>query len=261
MAEVTEAPAVKKVRTKRLLPYLAVYQADIHQTVHSWVYRTWVLLSAAVAFGYLLYRFGAYQEAGFYPSTSHLITDLLRWSMVGSVTLIIILTAGSISSERGTLADSILSRGISRYQFFLGKWHARLTAVLVTFAVLGALVLAGSVFLLRDETISLTGCLVAMGTVAALLAVVVTCGVTVSALCNSTVLGIAIVWLALYGGGFLLSVMPASWPAPDRLLAGLPNTLLGRYDLEATGRLITGALGTACAVALVGLVGFSRRDV
>jgi ABC-type transport system involved in multi-copper enzyme maturation permease subunit len=261
MAEAAETPPVKKVRTKRLLPYLAVFQADLHQTLRSWVYRTWVLLSAVVAFGYLLYRFGAYQEAGFYPSTSHLIGDLLRWSLVGSVTLIIILTAGSISAERGTLADSVLSRGISRYQFFLGKWHSRLTIVVMTFIILGALVLGGSIFLLRDETISLTGCLVALGTVAALLTVVVTCGVTVSALSNSTLLGIAVVWLVLYGGGFVLSVMPASWPSPDRALAGLPDTLLGLYDLQATGRLVAGALAASLGVALVGVVGFSRRDV
>src|SRR5438270_12611763 len=98
MADTTAAAPAKRPRTNRLLPYMAVYQADMRQTLRSWVYRTWVLLSAVVAFGYLLYRFGAYQEAGFYPSTSQLISDLLRWSMVGSVTLIIVLTAGCISA-------------------------------------------------------------------------------------------------------------------------------------------------------------------
>jgi hypothetical protein len=262
MNEVADAPAqTKRVRINRLLPYLAVLQADVRQTLRSWVYRTWVLLSLLVAFGYLLYRFGAYQEAGLLPSASNLMSDLLRWSTLGSITLIIILTAGSISSELGTLADSVLSRGISRHQYFLGKWHARTLTVLLTFGLLGLLILAGSVFLLRDEHISLTGSLVALGIVAALLVVVITCGVAVSALCSSTVLGIAAVWLVLYGGSFVLSLMPASWPSPDRALAGLPATLCGRYDPEAVKRLVLACLATSAAAALFGMIGFSRRDV
>jgi uncharacterized membrane protein len=262
MPEVAEAPsAVKKPRTNRLLPYLAVFQADVHQTLRSWVYRTWVLLSLLVSVGYLLYRFGAYKEGGLVPSASELMSDLLRWSMMGSITLIIILTAGSISAEVGTLADSVLSRGISRYQYFLGKWHARAVTILGTYFLLGILILAGSIFLLHDENIKLSGCLVALGVVASLLLVVITCGVTVSAIAHSTVLGIAVVWLTLYGAGFALSLMPASWPSLDRALMHLPNILRGLYDLKAVGRLALGAVGTSVAVALVGLVSFSRRDV
>ena len=59
------------------------------------------------------------------------LSDLLRWTLLGSVRFIVVLSAGSISSERGTLADSVLSRGISRHQYFLGKWHARLASVMV----------------------------------------------------------------------------------------------------------------------------------
>jgi ABC-2 type transport system permease protein len=262
MNSVAAAPAeTKRIRINRLLPYLAVFQADVRQTLRSWVYRTWLLLSFLVAFGYLLYRFGAYQESSILPSASRLMSDLLRWSTLGSITLIIILTAGSISAELGTLADSVLSRGISRYQYFLGKWHARLATVLTTFLLLGLLVMAGSVFLLRDQDISLLGSLVALGTVASLLVVVITCGVAVSALCGSTVLGIAAVWLVLYGVSFLLTLMPATWPSPDRILAKLPETLCGRYDPVAIKQLVIICLGSSLVVALVGMIGFSRRDV
>src|SRR5438876_6023112 len=120
-----DAPApTNVVKINRLLPYWAVFQADVRQTMHSWVYRTWVLVSVLAAVGYLLYRVGVYREAGIVQQASTLISDLLRWCIYGSLTLIIVLTAGSISAERGTMADSVLSRGISRYQYFLGKWHA-----------------------------------------------------------------------------------------------------------------------------------------
>src|SRR5262245_62802226 len=120
---------------------------------------------------------------------SALISDLLRWTVVGSVTLIIVMTVGSIASERGTMADSVLSRGISRYQYFLGKWHARLVTVLGSFFVMGALWLLASFFLLHQD-LQLHGALVALVTVAALLTTVISLGVTVSAISNSTVLGI-----------------------------------------------------------------------
>src|SRR5262249_44895869 len=101
--------AGKPDRGRRCLPDWAVLRADLRQTLHSWVYRVWVLLSLLAAVGCLLYRFGAYRVAGLRPSASDLMSELLHWTVLGSVTLIIILTGGSISSERGTLADSVLS--------------------------------------------------------------------------------------------------------------------------------------------------------
>src|SRR6516162_2986016 len=165
MDPVVAAPP-KSFKPLRFLPYWAVFQMDVHQTLRSWVYRVWLLLSLSAAIGYLLYRFGAYREAGMVQPASDLMSDLLRWTVLGSVTLIIILTAGSISAERGTMADSVLCRGISRYQYFLGKWHSRLVTVLGTFFTLAAVVLVGSFFLLRDENLSPVGGVVALLTVA-----------------------------------------------------------------------------------------------
>jgi ABC-type transport system involved in multi-copper enzyme maturation permease subunit len=253
----TPAPVVK---INRWLPYWAVFQADLRQTLRSWVYRTWVSLSVLAAVGYLLYRVGVYREAGIIQYASALISDLLRWSVLGSVTLVIILTAGSISSERGTLADSVLSRGISRYQYFLGKWHARLAAVLATFLVMGVAALAGSYFFLHED-LSPGGSLLAVATVLALLAAVVTCGVTVSAVVNNTLLAVTVLWVFLYGIGFALSLLPASLPTPDRVLNTLPYMLQGHYDLPSLGRLLGWALGASLGVALTGLVYFAWRDV
>src|SRR3954463_3667173 len=100
-----------------------------------------------------------------------MISDLLRWTILGSIALIVVLTAGSISGERGTMADSILSRGISRYQYFLGKLHARLVAVLGTFFILGLISLIASNLLLHED-LTLIGGLVALATVAIILAAI-----------------------------------------------------------------------------------------
>jgi hypothetical protein len=185
---------------------------------------------------------------------------LLRWSVLGSVALIIALTGGSISSERGIMADSVLSRGISRYQYFLGKWHARMVAIMGTFLAMGLLALAGSFFLFNED-LHLGGSLMALATLVAFLAVVATCGVTVSAISNSTMLGIAILWLALYGVGFGLSLLPPPIMTPVRVLDNLPNTLRGYYDFAVLGKLIGWSMLSSVGVASVGLIYFSRRDV
>jgi ABC-2 type transport system permease protein len=251
----------RAIRINRFLPYWAVLQSDIAQTARGWVYRVWVLLSLLASVGCLLYRFGAYRVAGMVQPATDLMSNLLEWTVLGSITLIIILTAGSISSERGTMADSVLSRGISRYQYFLGKWHARLLLVVGTFFVLGLLLVGSSALLLRDEQLSLTGSLVALVTVAALLMTVISCGVSISAMCNSTILGISFLWLLLYGAGFMLSLLPIDYPSPDRVLKHLPNILRGYYDLATLGRLVLWSTATSVVVALFGMLHFARRDV
>jgi hypothetical protein len=250
----------KPVRINRWLPYWAVFQADVHQTLRSWVYRTWVLVSLLAAVGYLLYRVGAYREAHIIQPASVLISDLLRWTVVGSVTLIIVLTVGSISSERGTMADSVLSRGISRYQYFLGKWHARLATVLGTFFAMGLLWLAASFFLLHED-LKLDGALLALVTVAALLVAVISFGVAVSALSNSTVLGMAILWILLYGISFLLSLLKEQVLSPDLVLQRLPHVLRGNYDLASLGQLMGWSLAASVFAAVVGMCYFARCDV
>ncbi len=255
----TPAPA-KTIKINRLLPYWAVLQEDVRQALHSWVYRAWVLVSVLAAVGYLLYHVGVYREAGMIQPASKMISDLLRWTVLGSAALIVILTANTISAERGTMADSVLSRGISRYQYFLAKWHARLAVVLGTFLLLGTLALVGS-FLLLHEDLTVMGSAVALLTVAAILAAVITCGVTVSAIVHSTVLGITILWMLLYGMGFALSLLPERYPSPDRILNSLPFVLRGYYDLQALGQLVMWSAAASCGVALVGLGFFARRDV
>lgn len=256
-----DAPtAAKAVKYNRWLPYWAVLQADLGQTLRNWVFRTWVLTSVLAAVGSLLYRLGAFREAGLVQNASLFTSDLLRWTVIGSVTLIIVLTVGTIASERGTMADSVLSRGISRYQYFLGKWHARLFAVLGTFLIMGLLWMAASFFLLHED-LDIIGAFLALITVASLLAAVVTFGVMVSAMTNSAVLGIAVLWLVLYGASFALAILPDRIPSPDRVLKSLPYVLRGHYDIARLGQLIFWSCGASVVAACVGMFHFARKDV
>jgi putative exporter of polyketide antibiotics len=256
-----DAVAAKKpVTINRWLPYWAVFQADVGHTLQSWVYRVWVLASLLAMTGYLLYRVGPVREFGVLHPASLFMSDLLKWTVLVSVTFVVILTTGSISGERGTMADSVLSRGISRHQYFMGKWHARLVAVLGTFFLLGVVALVSSLIFLHED-LSLTGSLMAMATVAAMLAVVCTAGVTVSAMVHSTMLGMAVLWILLYGLGFAMTQLPPSFPTPYRTLDKLPYILKGQYDAQLLTNLMGYCAMSCVGTAIIGLFYFSRRDV
>src|SRR5205807_2705705 len=118
----------------------------------------------------------------------------------------------------------------------------------------------GALFLLHED-LSLAGSLLALATVAAFLAAVVTCGVAVSAVANSTVLAISSLWMLLYGGGFVLSLLPARFPSPGRALDSLPYILRGHYAPAALGTLFAWSAVVSCTAAALGAVYFARRDV
>ena len=248
------------IRFNRFLPYWAVLQTDLRQTVRSWVYRLWVLLVLAAAAGSVVYKIGAQREAGIVQAASVQTGDLLRGLVAVSLALVALLAVGSVSSERSTAADAILSRGISRHQYFLAKLHARSVAVLVTFAALATAVLVAHHFLF-DSDLSLAGGFAAVVMVAAVLLVVISWGVTIGALSNGTVIGITLFWLALYGGIFLLSLLPEPYPTPDRVLGRLKFVLRGQYDPAVATQMVAASAVLSGLAAAVGLVGFSRRDV
>lgn len=252
------------LRINRFLPYWAVLQTDLRQTFRSWIYRLWVFMTVVVAGGMLLYRVGLHAEAGMLQSAAAQCGDLFRILVLGSLALVVVLAVSGISGERGTVADSVLSRGISRHQYFLAKWHSRLIVIVATFACLATAVLIASYFLFKSDAeadLSFVGGIVAVISVSAVLAVIVSWGLTIGALTNGTMLGITVFWLLLYGAGFALSWLPEPWPSPEREFIRLKFVLQGHYNPAMVSELLTGAMGLSLFAAAVGVVGFSRRDV
>ncbi|MBA4190783.1 MAG: ABC transporter permease [Planctomycetaceae bacterium] len=257
-------PAVVTLRFNKFLPYWAVFQTDLKQTVRSWVYRLWVIMTVFASGGFLLYRVGLHSEAGIVQSAAVQCGDLFRIMVMGSLALVVVLAVSAVGAERGTLADSILSRGISRHQYFLAKWHARLVVVVATFTALAVGVLIAGYFLFKSDAesdLSLSGGIAAVLAVAAVLAIIVSWGVVVGAMTHGTVLGITVFWLLLYGVGFLLTLMPEPWPSPERELARLKFVLRGQFNELLIANLVAASV-VLCAVAgTLGLMGFSKSDV
>ena len=59
-----DVPVVKTTpKIKPWLPYWAVLREDIRQTLQSWVYRTWVILSLLSVIGFMHYRVAQFHGA------------------------------------------------------------------------------------------------------------------------------------------------------------------------------------------------------
>jgi hypothetical protein len=257
-----DPPAVVTVRFHRFLPYWAVLQTDLRQTAQGWLFGLWVALVVIGVCGFFLYRVGVQQEAGLVQSAAVLCAEALRAAFLGSLAVVVILSVAAISSERGTVADAVLSRGISRHQYFLARQHARVILVGIAFALISTGIIAAGSLLFRGEAdISLHGAAVVIGLLSLLLAVVAAVGVVLGALTNSAVLGITIYWLLLYGGGLLLMLAPEPWPGPERELTRLRYVLQGYYSAAYYGRVALTAIAIALAATICGLIGFSRKDV
>ncbi|HXD85550.1 MAG TPA: ABC transporter permease [Urbifossiella sp.] len=257
-------PAVVTVKFNKFLPYWAVLQTDLRQTLRGWVFRLWVFVAVLAAGGILLYRVGVYKEAGIIQSAAAQCGDLFRLLVLGSLALVVVLAVSAVGAERGTVADSVLSRGISRHQYFFAKWHARLAVVVSTFAILAIGILTATYFLFKTDAasdLSILGGIMAILTVCMVLAAIVSWGVTIGALANGTVLGITVFWLVLYGAGFLLTLLPESYPSPDRELSRLKFVLMGQYNPGSLWDLMAGSAVASAAAAIVGVLGFNKRDV
>jgi hypothetical protein len=248
------------LRLNTWLPYWAVLHMDVHQTLRGWLFRTWLLVALAGGLGFLLQRAAIHHEAGIVQNASMLVGELLQYTLIIGSALVVLLCAGAISSERGTLADSVLCRGVSRYQYFLGKLHGRMTTVLGSFLAFCVAILTVAVFLLKSD-MSLLGCVLAVGVVGAVLLVIVSCGVAVSALVTHTVLGIALLWIAVYSTGLALTLVPLGDFSLMKLMKTLPAVLRGQCDPYFELRIMGWCLAAAVGVATFGMICFARRDV
>lgn len=281
-----------------------MFTTDLASVARSWVLRAWFVLTVLVTLVTMLDHGdpqttsqkpgGAVLAALLHPvdtttGEAHTLRELLKFYIVIWVSFVIVLTGGTVSSELGVVADSVLSRGISRWQYYLGKWTARLTAVLGVYLLVmvpTALVLwvssgpaapvdksvAQAEFeseepgvepapLVLRRSHSLAGVAFAVAEVAALLAFVVTCSIAFSASFGSTVISIAVGWVSIYGTGLILSILDVTSFSPARLLREMPDLVRGHYVAADQWWLLSGWVALTLAVMTASGVVFARRDV
>lgn len=250
----------------RWLPLWAILEMDLRQTLRGWLYRIGIIAALAVSLGVLLNRAAIHREAGYIQYASVHVGDFLNYSVIFGAALAAIYTAGAIAGERGSMADSVLSRGVGRWHYFMGKFTSRLVAVLGGFLAVGLLFMVACVFILKSD-LEFYGCLVGLALVGAMLMLMVSATFALSATVSNTLLCLGVILLVLYGAMALLWLVPIGGFSMTGFLKRLPEIIRSPQNatmglpmmpyLKFAGYTALCSLG----IAFVGLLYFVRRDV
>jgi ABC-type transport system involved in multi-copper enzyme maturation permease subunit len=114
----------------RLMPTLAILQHDLGTLASNWLVRLWLLLSGLLVFVVVSSNWPRVEDGPLIAMT--LIPYLfMPWFLV-----VIMLGVGPVAGARAeSLSDGILSRPVTRYEYLLASWAARVITVLGVFLV------------------------------------------------------------------------------------------------------------------------------
>ncbi|MBT3377838.1 MAG: hypothetical protein HN742_26630 [Lentisphaerae bacterium] len=248
------SPDLTDKHTNRWLPFLGAFQFDLRGMVRSHVVQGWLALTALFAFGAMM---NALEKSIPAPD---LLGEVLKGYILVWSTVVIIISAGAVSAESGVVADSILSRGITRYAYILSKYASRLFTALV---VCGVVILPLAFF----AGLHLSGDVAAKGVAIALTYILVhitfltVLGVTFSIWFDRAIVGIAVLWLMCYFFGAICSALDVGFMAPMRLVRDISAALNGRGDAGDLWRACAGFGAPSIVLCALGTMWFARRDV
>jgi len=236
------------------MPYLALLEADLTQMVKSWTVRIWLVLTALFALLTLPDTL-----SGGSPASEQLGGLLATYPLVWS-TFAIIVSGGAISSEAGLVADSILSKSVTRYEYVLAKLTSRLVTVLGVYLLV---VLPWALIVLRQAQGDLAwqGVFWAVMLIGMTLFLLTSLSVALSALFNRTLVAIVVVWFLWYAASGIFAVLEVEYLSPGHIIEKLPATLQGDYALADQVGILLG-LGLLSGVFVALAVGyFNEKDV
>lgn len=235
-------------------PFWALLTNDVGQQFRSWLVRGWLAGSALVALVIVVIASGEETQA------SRVVSGGLTLYLLALSVVVILATASAVSGEAGVLADAILSRAVTRDDYLLAKFAARLFGVAAVFlAVVVPLVVLAARY--ADNDLSPAGTALGVGLVLCLLLFLSALGVALSAMLNNTLFAVATLAVAWYFAGAAFSFLEVGFLSPEEIVNDLEDIVVGRYDV---GREVA-RLGTLYALSVLTVVGatldFRRRDV
>jgi len=110
------------------MPFLAILRHDLGMLLASWLVRIWVAAAAVVT---LLLAASTWAQL---PTAPMIASLLFPWLVFPWFVVVMVLGVNPITGSRAeALADGFLSRPITRYEYLLAIWAARVAVVLGAF--------------------------------------------------------------------------------------------------------------------------------
>lgn len=235
--------------------FLAILRYDLAQLAHSWLIRIWIVLLAAPA-AFLVVVASTENELASETMGAYVAAVLAPLSMLA----VSVIAVAAVSGESAVVADSILSRSVTRTEYISAKIAARLgvtlgiyVAVIVPFAYLTER------YAVADTSIG--GVVTGLFMLGALLTFLVAFGITLSTLMRNVLLAVLVLLAGILFSGAALQFLGLTWLSTTAVITELPATFRGETPMWDGVRVLAvfPAL-TAAAIATSVLV-FRRKDL
>lgn len=235
--------------------FLAILRYDAGQLARSWLVRVWVVLLVAPA---LFLVVVAANEAELASET--LAAYLAAVYAPLSAIAIAVIAVGAVSGEAGVVADSILSRSVTRTEYLSAKIVAR---VGITVAVYVVILVPFAYLVVRYgvRDTSTGGVVLGLLMVGVLLTFLAALGIALSTVFRNVLMAALILLVGIVFSGAVLQFMGVTWMSATAVINELPTTFRGDTPLwDETRVLLTFFALTAAAIVLA-LTVFRRRDL
>ena len=221
-APVSTYAEMRKLGT-RMMPYAALFRHDLRSLWQSWLVRLWLGASALLTFILVGANWSQFRDGT-------LIASLLFPYLVFPWFFIVVaLGVSPVSGSRAeTLADGILSRPVSRYEYLLATWSARVVLVLGIYLI----VTVPSIILVMlaerpvpEDTVTIYGIVTALTVVGLVLAFLVSLGFLMGTLLRKPLLAVVVLVFIWYPIGLILSVFSLEEFSPISLSRAISTQL------------------------------------
>ena len=231
-------------------PFWAIVRADLKGLFRSRITYGWLL---AAAFIQVIRTLGSRGTPVSAVIPSGLGDFVYIWALV-----IIGLSASSVSSEAGELADSIMSKSVTRWDYVLAKFASRVSYTMVTFSLVTAVLVALGLKLDVGDYDPL-GLVTAVLLIALALVMLTALGVGLSVAMSNSVVAIVTLLVLWYAMTVLLPVIGFGALSPGSLQVMLPDLVKGVWSSEWESALGFASI-TSASVALAAAY-FHLKDI
>jgi ABC-type transport system involved in multi-copper enzyme maturation permease subunit len=190
-------------RGARMMPFLAILEHDLRALWASWLVRLWLAATALLTLMLAGSNWAQFQDA------TLIALLLFPYLVFPWFFVVVVLGVTPVSGARAeVLADGILSRPISRYEYLLAAWSARVLLVWSVF--LAVTVPAIAVVLLArrpvaEDTVTVFGIVSALAVVGLVLTFLVSLGFLMGTLLRKPLLAAVVLVFLWYPAGFILN--------------------------------------------------------
>lgn len=236
--------------------YFTLVRRDLEQLISSWLLRGWVVLLAAPA-AFLVVVAAREDELASETLAAYVAAVLAPLSWI----VISVLAGTAVSGEASTIADSVLSKSVTRSEYI---W-AKITSRLVVFMTIYFSVVIPFAYLIdryatsNDTTIS--GVMSGVVLVGVLFVFLTSFGIALSTVFRNSQFAVVAALLTVAVSGAVLQFLGLKWMSTTAVIGGLPETFRGDTPFPDQLRVLVVFAALSLAAIVSGVWVFERRDL